>query len=931
MTNQEMRREVERLLLRREEYARLGLELPPDERMLLKRLLYRLGLTKGVAMSRPKRLSRGDELGFMRAIHDDPREKTNHLVYADWLQDHGHDAAADLIRNAMTAAGPAYFRHMAPTGRTITQRDIESDSAPYHLAVHHPVRGRVQIQVIPKVTVGQVTDDPTTDITHNRPVALYGREMPYADAHEFASRLPEDMGSQLRGVLKDTYKIPPPRPTTMSRRPRPRLYAKIDHDVPAHVLIHGFPLEHALRHVANDPKAAPHTRQIAKHVLQHGEGLYALHDALQEEDHPILKAGYNFLSAAAGTELDRHTHTALAEEADRRRKELDVPAREDDRTSGPYSPASYANTIHLALHGYGDPKLQEAAKRVMSRVKSLSGEDDQDKIRKSIARHAQRYHMAVNEGIYSKAKAIHQEESTKPVPPSSGTGSDILRHDREMSTRYRRPRPRRYSGSGPGGAYTHGDFAQKILENPRERTSSHAYADWLEENDKPTVAGFVRQAVDNHGQAFYHRQADFPHLTAPGQMSVNRIGDVDAKGLPVHHLSLRIHTGVPGREILSYNLFHHPKESAKQMLNNLADEGVRQEVETPRRASRKFARTPTKPTPPPYEPPNFPLEASREAHRITHSWGHGHPWHYRADEAMYHAEQGKSREAAELHDIIAARHDHEGREMERFPDLLDYHTRAAAAHRLAAKLHRGEGVAPEQDTRPNEMLPEDYYAMRRKRYAKSVGGDFIDSLRRIRSSNQVALHKTADSVSRKLGLRPTKVMDALHDTPDGATPGIAQAVYGNARPEDVHAAAAWIGLTGNLPGVAVFHNKPDGPDTLYKMHQAGSGLDIRQRLDRHGLTNRILIPEKNGFQILVPDRGSVLGNNVKSYSKAQGLPLETTRGHLATVGSQDQARAREMFRDRITSQEQGPQPQPTPPPVQNSRAAARAKIMKSED
>lgn len=182
-------------------------------------------------------------------------------------------------------------------------------------------------------------------------------------------------------------------------------------------------------------------------------------------------------------------------------------------------------------------------------------------------------------------------------------------------------------------------------------------------------------------------------------------------------------------------------------------------------------------------------------------------------------------------------------------------------------------------------------------------GNFLDALRRIRSTNQNALKASANKVARKLGLHPTKILDALYDAPHGSTPGITQAVYGNASPEQIHSAASWLGLTGNLPGVAVFHPRLQGPDVLWKFKYEGSGMDLRQRLDRFGITNRVLIPNKRGFSVLVPDKGNVLSKNMQAYFETHKTPFESSKGHFHTLGSLDQGQARDQFRDTVVKEE----------------------------
>lgn len=68
----------------------LGLENPPEDPQLLAR----------------RKFSRAsDEQAFHNAIHKDPRDKTNALVYADWLEENGRPTMAEVIRNHIEEHG----------------------------------------------------------------------------------------------------------------------------------------------------------------------------------------------------------------------------------------------------------------------------------------------------------------------------------------------------------------------------------------------------------------------------------------------------------------------------------------------------------------------------------------------------------------------------------------------------------------------------------------------------------------------------------------------------------------------------------------------------------------------------------------------------------------------------------------------------------
>lgn len=190
-----------------------------------------------------------------------------------------------------------------------------------------------------------------------------------------------------------------------------------------------------------------------------------------------------------------------------------------------------------------------------------------------------------------------------------------------------------------------------------------------------------------------------------------------------------------------------------------------------------------------------------------------------------------------------------------------------------------------------------------KRY-KMVAGDFLEALRRINSTQQKGIKDTLETIAAKIGAKPASTVNALHDSPTYSVPGVAMAIYANAKPEAIQALAAWGGLTGNIPGMAVFHVRPDGPDMLHRFRAQGSGHDLRNRLDKAGLTNRILVPHRTGFDVLIPDRTGELRQRVQDFTKQQKTELQSSRGHFKTIGSSDQSRAREMFRNAIVKSEQ---------------------------
>jgi hypothetical protein len=138
----------------------------------------------------------------------------------------------------------------------------------------------------------------------------------------------------------------------------------------------------------------------------------------------------------------------------------------------------------------------------------------------------------------------------------------------------------------------------------------------------------------------------------------------------------------------------------------------------------------------------------------------------------------------------------------------------------------------------------------------------------------------------------------------GAVPGVAAAIY-QGSPEAAHTLASWLSLTQNIPGSSVFHVRPNGPDALHKMRIGGSAHDLRAKLDRYGISNRILMPRHDGYDVLVPDKGKALVRNVKTMAEQQGVDLQSSTGFLKSMGSGDQAKARDLFRTQIARSEHG--------------------------
>lgn len=184
------------------------------------------------------------------------------------------------------------------------------------------------------------------------------------------------------------------------------------------------------------------------------------------------------------------------------------------------------------------------------------------------------------------------------------------------------------------------------------------------------------------------------------------------------------------------------------------------------------------------------------------------------------------------------------------------------------------------------------------------------------SANTDQHHLIADKIAKAVGLSPVKSRDAVHDTPQNSIPGISQAIYGEGSPETARYAAAWYGLISQVPSLAVFH-VGDGPDRVHKWHQVGGSDEVRRSLDEAGIRSRVLMPEGDGFDVMVYDPGQGLTQNVQSHSAKHGTQVESSSGQGELIGGEANGPAasgqsRQHYRQIISDYESG-QSQPQQP------------------
>lgn len=582
---------------------------------------------------------------------------------------------------------------------------------------------------------------------------------------------------------------------------------------PAHPLVEGFPIEHALRHLANDPDNSHTLRQTAFVALTgrkgdqvspegHPEALWALHDLLQEHEnkdgttgHPLAKA-YNWMSAADKIVLDAKTRRALEEAAeDERRRHPNVShtipgnPKEYKWRWTPEHQAMRAG-IHLDREGHAGETL-ESAKATYDRLRARVGQLDPNVTDKGFTESLRR-HVWRAQHVWRREHGIPTglDEARSIMPIANRDEA----HEDDVATRYRRrlrrirlncdtvsqlPRPRRYAMT------TEDDFHRMLDANPDDHHTRLVFADWLQERGDPRAEGYralgmLKRRPDNYGRA--ENPAGQKFYTAPEAF--------DLFGEGINHPD----SVLPADWFQALDTDHKTDQGNERYWRYFTGRRPTEDA-----AALAFAKL----------PPERQAEITQSAQKLS----------------------------------------------------------------------------------------------RHKYAAVNSTGDFLDALRRSRSSQMVALKKAAHLVATRMGFRPVKVMDALHDGPAGATPGVASAVYGNGSPEQVHALASWSGLTQNQPGVAVFHFRPAGNDLLHRMRVPGSGMELRQRLDRSGIRDRVLVPHRSGYDVLIPDEGGRLAPTVAAFARANKSELQTSRGFFKLLGGGDRADTRATFRDTIAGAE----------------------------
>lgn len=235
----------------------------------------------------------------------------------------------------------------------------------------------------------------------------------------------------------------------------------------------------------------------------------------------------------------------------------------------------------------------------------------------------------------------------------------------------------------------------------------------------------------------------------------------------------------------------------------------------------------------------------------------------------------------------------------------------------SAEEVREEGINPQAPTYASDRATR-YKRIREifkfGRTPTPKRGDFLSALKRVQSQQQGTIRTIAKQIYQKLHLNPATIRDSIHDTVGASSAGSAHALYHDSDPEKTKYAAAVYGLITQSPSLMVFHTSHDGPDSVHRFSIPGSGENIRNKLDQFGIDQRVFLPSKTGWDVLVYSKDGQLDPNVKAFSQAVGTPVKTAKGVGEVIGGGDNSSAdsdsRRNFRSVIRGYEAKHNPKP---------------------
>lgn len=244
-------------------------------------------------------------------------------------------------------------------------------------------------------------------------------------------------------------------------------------------------------------------------------------------------------------------------------------------------------------------------------------------------------------------------------------------------------------------------------------------------------------------------------------------------------------------------------------------------------------------------------------------------------------------------------------------DVRDSARRLKNQNRRGDMHHYGYG----SHASPSLTHPEsDEHAEPAERYSRPQVSGVANAFRLLRSRNQQQTRAVASQVLRSLNLSPYKLNNAVTTGPAPVASVLASVDHGGDESRG-EAAAAYMGHLLQLPAVTAFHTDDDGPDAVHSFVISQNPQAVAQQLQRADISRAALSPQGNGTRVLIHDPGARIGNDVLAQITAgQAAGVRTQRGRSVSfghsAGHRADASARKTYRDVMAAWEakvKGPQ------------------------
>lgn len=161
---------------------------------------------------------------------------------------------------------------------------------------------------------------------------------------------------------------------------------------------------------------------------------------------------------------------------------------------------------------------------------------------------------------------------------------------------------------------------------------------------------------------------------------------------------------------------------------------------------------------------------------------------------------------------------------------------------------------------------------------------FDDALARLDSGNQILYNKIGQDVDQQLG-HQSQSFNALGDWSDGAENTVFNAINKVNSFEELRYSTAIKGKIGKQKAVIPFMVQQGGADSLFMADIKNVNIkDIRAKLDELGISQRTLVPDKNGVKVVVFDPGSQLSSQMAKFEETFKVNVDIRKGQGEFLG-----------------------------------------------